>query len=165
MTRHRHIHALPRGISLIETIVTAAIVGVLAAVSLPSFLQWLEQRRVDDALVRVEGALKESQREAIKRNTTCAVTIPQGENQTITGDCFVTGDRRLEGVLLSHNRDNNWQITFDFKGRNNDPAQAGSLWLDSPNGGVQPRCLVISFGIGLMRTGNYDPQSSTCATS
>ena len=151
-----------QGFSLIETMVVAGIAGILAAAAISSMLQWMEQRRVNDALVRIEGALRESQREAIKRNATCTVTIPQGVDQTVTGDCLVTGDRELESVMLNHNRQGNWQISFDFKGRNNDPGQAGRLWLDLPNRDVQPRCLVISFGIGLMRTGNYDPQDSSC---
>jgi type II secretory pathway pseudopilin PulG len=134
------------------------IIGIFAALSGPSFLNWLNQKRVDDALTRIEGAIKETQAEAIKGSKDCTVTIPKGVNQTITGSCLVTGNRQIADVTIDHSANNNpWTITFDFKGRNRRAGEdPGTLWLTIPDSSVKPKCLTISVGIGLMRTGNYD---------
>lgn len=134
------------------------IVGILAALSAPSFLNWLNQRKIDDALAKIEGAIKETQREAIKRSQNCTVNISKGGNQTITGSCLSTGNRRLDDVTINHSASADpWTLNFDFKGRNRLPSSdPGTLWLTIPNSSVQPKCLTISVGIGLMRTGNYD---------
>lgn len=150
------------GFTLTESLAIVVIIGIFAALSGPSFLNWLNQKRVDDALARIEGAIKETQAEAIKRSKDCTVTITQGVNQTITGSCLVTGDRQIADVTIDHNANNNpWTITFDFKGRNRLPSDdPGTLWLTIPDSAVKPKCLTLSVGIGLMRTGNYDPLAS-----
>lgn len=142
------------------------IIGIFASLSVPSFLGWLNQRRVDDALAKIEGAIKETQREAIKRSTDCTINIPRGVDQSITGSCLVTGNRQIEGVTIDHNKGTNpWTVSFDYKGRNDDlSGDPGTLWLSIPNTSVKPKCLVISFGIGLLRTGDYNSVPSTCTT-
>lgn len=145
------------GFTLAETSVVVAIVGVFAAIATPSFLSWYQSKQLNDALVRLEGALRESQREAVRRRQECIVDIPKGVNQTISGTCLVTGERLLDNAEIQHNRgEDPWQVKFDFKGRNFDPAQSGTIVLSIPGTTVSPKCLVISVGIGLMRTGNYD---------
>lgn len=156
---HRRAPFASKGMTLAEIMIVGAIVGVLAAIAAPSFLHRLKQDRVADALEQVRGALRETQQEAIKRSRTCMVQIPAGKNPQITGDCLVTGDRHLQGVSLLHNHSPanlRWTIKFDYKGRNQNPGDPGTLILVATNDpSVQPKCLVMSIGIGLLRTGNY----------
>lgn len=127
----------------------------------PQFLGWLNQKKVDDALAKIEGAIKETQREAIKRSQDCTIKIPKGIDQSISGDCLVTGNRQIEEVTISHNAtDNPWELKFDFKGEYKDIGV--TLWVTVPNSSVKPKCLAISKGIGLMRTGNYDLVAAKC---
>lgn len=149
------------GFTLTESIVIVVIIGIFAALSAPSFLGWLNQRKVDDALAKIEGAIKETQREAVKRSQDCTINIPKGVNQTITGSCLSTGNRQINDVTIDHNAVvDPWIITFDFKGLYQPPGR--KLWVSIPNSSVQPKCLAISTGIGLMRTGNYDLVAAEC---
>jgi prepilin-type N-terminal cleavage/methylation domain-containing protein len=158
-----------KGFTLIEMLIVVMAVGILAAISAPSFLAWLNSKRVEQALVEVEAALQETQSEAIKRSKECKLTIPApppaGTNAVLTGTCLVSGDRTLQDVLLSHttNPTSAWEITFDFKGRNKKNTDAGIIAISSADStSVQPRCIQIAEGIGLRRDGKYNVATSTC---
>ncbi len=148
------------GFTLTESIVLVVIIGIFAALSAPSFLGWLNQKKVDDALAKIEGAIKETQREAIKRSQNCTVTIPKGADQTITGNCLITGNRQIKNVTIYYDHPSPRDMAFNFKGLYIPPGT--TLWVSIPNSSVQPKCLAISTGIGLMRTGNYDVGAGKC---
>ncbi|MCM1983279.1 GspH/FimT family pseudopilin [Lyngbya confervoides] len=160
-----------QGFTLTEMAVIVVVVGVLAAMASPSLRHHLNQVRLEGALLSLQGALREAQNEAIRRSQTCTVTVNPGVDSTITGSCLITGDRRLKEVELRHNRSSGpWHISFDYKGRNRDPANSGTIVLSVPNSRVRPLCLVMSVGIGLRRTGEYQgrldsPLASDCLSS
>ncbi len=144
------------GFTLVEIAVILLIIGALAAIAAPSFVSWLNAKKVERAIIEVDNALQESQAEAVKRSRTCQLTIPQGTDPTVTGDCLVTGDRILKDVTLSYNQPAPWTINFDFKGRNSDVADTGTIVISSSLSAVPQKCIVISYGIGLRRLGTYD---------
>jgi prepilin-type N-terminal cleavage/methylation domain-containing protein len=156
--------ARPEGFTQAELIVAILVVGILAAIAAPSFSQWLRQKQVDAAFNQIEFALQETQIEAVKRHQTCHLDLARGSDPTLTGNCLVTGDRILQGITLDHSRPSNgWIISFNENGENrsvsNDP---GTLWLSSTDGNVRSKCLVISVGIGLRRSGQY--KNDSCIT-
>jgi type II secretory pathway pseudopilin PulG len=141
---------------MLEITVVLMILGILAAIAVPSFLSMLNKSKVSDALAQVRGALQEAQREAIRKSMTCTVTVPKGNNQTISSTCFVTGDRTLTDINIDYTNTAPWTITFDYKGRTNDVNSSGTIKLTSINGNTNEiKCLVISQGLGIIRTGNY----------
>ncbi len=149
-----------RGFTLIEILIVLFIAGILMAIGIPSFLASLNNKKVDNAIARVESALQESQREAIKKSKTCTVTIPTGVAPQLTSNCSASGDLSIEAVNISR-PSSLATLTFDFKGRVN-PGNQGTILISLPDGSRPQKCLAISSGIGLIRTGNYD--GSNCNT-
>ncbi|MDG2991589.1 type II secretion system GspH family protein [Candidatus Synechococcus calcipolaris G9] len=153
--------------TLPEILAVVVIIGILAAISLPSFLSWLNDRRVRDALVKVEGAMKEAQREAIRQGRQCDLIINTSSNGSITGSCLVTGPRTfgdpalpfLTPIQLRSNRND---YSFFVNGTTNSTA---TLVVALPTGEATQRCFVLSNGVGMMRKGTYQDSDTVGATA
>ncbi|WP_460193119.1 GspH/FimT family pseudopilin [Thermosynechococcus sp. FA-CM-4201] len=153
-----------QGMTLIEILIVLTVAAILAVAVTPSFLYWLETQRVNQALESLEGALREAQREAMRRNQACRVTINTGTNPTIVGDppqCLPNGSRQLENVTLRRGT-GAASIRFGFQGRT---SNTGTIVIASTNNPSLQRCLVVSLGLGIMRTGNYLATDTTGATA
>ncbi|BAY52444.1 type 4 pilin [Thermostichus vulcanus NIES-2134] len=153
-----------QGMTLIEILIVLTVAVILALAVTPSFLYWLETQRVNQALESLEGALREAQREAMRRNQTCRVTINTGTNPTIVGDppqCLPNGPRQLQQVTLRRNA-GTASVRFGFQGRT---SSTGTIVIASTNYPTLQRCLVVSLGLGLLRTGNYLETDTTGATA
>ena len=155
-------HNRDRGFTLTESLIIIVIIGLLTAIAIPSFFALLNNKKVENALVRVEWALKEAQRESIKNSKNCVVTIPAGVDQQLTSNCLASSDWSIQAINITRPT-SLATLTFDFKGRINTPGNQGIIVLSLPDGSGSQKCLAISTGIGLMRTGNYD--GSNCNTS
>jgi type IV fimbrial biogenesis protein FimT len=59
-----------RGFSLVELIVGVAILGVLLAIAMPAFSNWLRNAKVRTAAESVQNGLQLARAEAVRRNTT-----------------------------------------------------------------------------------------------
>ena len=158
------------GFTLPETLLIVIIIGILAAIAVPSFLALNDRKKVDFAVAKAQGALLEAQREAMRKSKTCTVTVSSGNNPTMVSpnNCLITGDRAFSGISLTHNQTNPWIVTFDFKGRTDLVSNAGTIVFSLPNTSVQRKCLVLSQGLGLVRTGSYNGTGVTatnCTTS
>lgn len=163
-----------QGFTLIEILVIIAIIGILTAIATPSFFSLLSKKKVDGALAKVQGSLQETQTEAIRKSRTCTVSVPDGNNVTLTSpnQCLITGSRMLdkEVVISSNLPPASRQVTFSFRGNT---INSATIVLYKSDGSGQRRCLVISNGIGLIRTGTYtgstasiaDINVGTCTTS
>lgn len=96
---HRFIKPRPAiteaGFTLPEKMVIVAIIGILAAASAPSMLAALNRAKVKQTMAAVRSALNETQREAIKGNKICTLTLDFVEGK-VTGPCLVNGDRTLD---------------------------------------------------------------------
>lgn len=167
------VHKKEQGFTLIETLVIVIIIGILSGIAAPSFLAINNRKKVEDAASKVQVALQEAQREAIRKSKTCTINVPDGNNQALTSDpasCFVTGQRQLDGVSITSNLESPKQITFSFRGNsavNNLPsgADSGIIVLSMPDSSDKKRCLAIGNGIGIMRAGIYNGSTSSITSS
>lgn len=57
------------GVTLIELMVSIALVGILLAIGVPSFRAFIENSRVSSALSALESSLKLARTEAVERNS------------------------------------------------------------------------------------------------
>ena len=146
----KHLHAIKteqdKGFTLIEAMVVIIIVGILAAISGPSFLNWYRRTQLDNAVNDVRGALQLAQREAIRRSETCDVTFDTSTDPVEINFCISTTTLpKPVNVTLS----NGSTITFGFRGNTNSP---NTITLSS-EAVSQDKCLVISRPLGIIREG------------
>lgn len=148
-----------RGVTLTEMLLAVIVVGILAAITTPSLISLFNQNRVREGFVQVKGAIKQSQRLAMRRGRRCKILIdtanqkvdisPPDSISNYTG-CLLSERKIPDGVLIKTNyRSSN--ITFSPKGNT---SSAGTIVVYNPNTRSQ-RCIVISLGLGIMRSGNY----------
>ena len=147
-----------RGVTLTEMLLAVIVVVILAAVTAPSLIGLLNQNRVKDGFVQLKGAIKESQRLAMRRGRRCKIRLdttdrevnisPPDAKSNYTG-CLLSERKLPDRVLFKTNSHPN--IVFSAKGNTN---SAKTIVVYSPNTQTQ-RCLVISLGLGIMRSGNY----------
>ncbi len=154
-----------QGMTLIEMAIAAVIVGVLAAIAIPSILQLKSSNDVKAALDQVQNALKDAQRQAIRKSGECEITLNLANNPPkITPNeagCLISSTSTNEipnGVIILSNLSGKPpKIKFSFKGQTN---KAGTLvfYSDKAN---EKKCLVISRFLGIMRTGDYEGNISS----
>ncbi|MGV2437798.1 MAG UNVERIFIED_CONTAM: prepilin-type N-terminal cleavage/methylation domain-containing protein [Anaerolineae bacterium] len=74
-----------QGFTLLEILVALAITGVIAALTGPNLLAWLNSNKVQEATDSIQSALQDAQRQAIRRGRNCTLnfTNPTGTNPTV----------------------------------------------------------------------------------
>ncbi len=82
------------GFTLIEKMVIVAILGIVASISAPGVWGMLNRAKLKQTVAEVRTALNETQREAIRGNKVCTVTLNFVDGK-VTGSCLKTGDRNL----------------------------------------------------------------------
>ena len=73
-----------KGFTLIEVLIVVGIIGILAAISIPSYINWLPNYRLKVAARDLYGAAMKAKGEAVKRNVNCNLTF----NQMVGGTLY-----------------------------------------------------------------------------
>ncbi len=153
------------GFTLIEMLVTAIIVAVIAAVATPNLLGLLNQNKVKEGLGTVEGALKEAQRQAKKLGRTCTVTF-DNSTKLITaapGGCLLRTRELDDDVdIVDSGGNSTFNLAFSHKGTY---ANIGTTIIVSGDYTSNQKCLAITTGTGIMRTGDYNADNSPACTT
>ena len=153
-----------KGFTLIETLGTAVIIGIVAAIAAPNLFGLMNATRVKQGIAQVEGAIKEGQKQAIRLGKRCQVSIDTINNeitaQTIeaTPTSCLLSNRELNDSLEIATNDA--VITFSSKGTPDNTTESIYV-VHMPNGTNERRCLVITPGLGIMRTGEYNVDPAT----
>lgn len=142
------------GFTLIETLIIVVIIGILSAISGPSFLGMLNRNKVSSALSEVRGAFQEAQREAMRKGIACTVNFNSTTNK-ITSPCFVTGTRTLDSSVGMELKDTSIQYSHRGTITLNDGT---TLVFFNKDNYSNKKCLVISSPLGIIRDGIYTGQ-------
>lgn len=158
-----------RGITLTEMLLVVIVVGILAAITVPSLIGLFNQNQVTGGFAQLRGAIKEAQRQAQRRGRQCKIRInttkqtvdvsPPDANGDYTG-CLLNTRKLPDGVLIETNYRSS-KINFSAKGNT---SSAGTIVVHNPNTQSQ-KCIVISLGLGIMRSGNYTGDVSNSVTA
>ena len=150
-----------QGFTAIEILIVVLIMGILAAIAIPSFLAMNNKIKLNYALTSLRASIEEAQRNAIRNSNNCLVTLPTTgtSNPVVNSPCFIAGNLTLNNVMM---RNNLTSVTFNYRGDTaTSTATKGTIILSMPNQMGEQKCLVISPGIGLIRTGNYAVNDTT----
>ena len=147
------------GFTLIEMLAVTIVIGVVAAIASPRLIGSWRRHQVNVALRELNGAVKETQRQAIRQGRICRININTANNQ-LTGNptsCLLS-DRKIDNNInirtnLSGTPPN---ISFSYRGST---TKSGTIVVSADSINNQ-RCFVISLGIGITRTGNYTGTST-----
>ena len=80
-----------RGFSLAELLTVTAIIGIVAAVAMPSFLAMQPSMRLNGASREVLGKLMCARAQAVEENITYSVIFPTNHSMTIIRDANANG--------------------------------------------------------------------------
>jgi len=80
-----------RGFSLAELLTVTSIIGIVAAVAMPSFLAMQPSMRLNGASRQVFGKLMWARAQAVEENITYSVTFPNNHAMTIIRDANANG--------------------------------------------------------------------------
>jgi type IV fimbrial biogenesis protein FimT len=145
-----------KGFTLLELMIAIAILGVMAGVMAPSFLQWRDRTKVSGDAGNLRAAFETAKLRAIKHNTNAIVVFPDNTSYQIYVDTNRNGvrdagenliaDRTLSsGVTITNNTFTNNDMAFNPRGMANGPNSTGTITITSP-GGESYSVVVSSFG-------------------
>lgn len=143
------------GFTLIEILSAVLIIGVIAAMTMPNLLKLMSHNRVKEGIATINGAIKETQRQAIREGQQCRINI-NTTTRIISGDpnnCLLQQREINENIIVRHTTSLGTppSILFSAKGTT---TNSGTIVVSSDTTDTQ-RCFVISLGLGITRTGNY----------
>ncbi|MGK7880198.1 MAG: Tfp pilus assembly protein FimT/FimU [Crocosphaera sp.] len=154
--------------TLLEAIITTVITGIIAAIGTPSLMAMLQGDEVKQGLHQIQLALQDAQKQAIRNSKKCTIVIEKKDGDDYFSidikdsndlGCLGGVDKQLpKGIEVVMNG-NQLQggVTFSFKGTT---TEKGTFVVRPTIGNGQQRCLVISDGLGIMRTGIYDANAA-----
>jgi type IV fimbrial biogenesis protein FimT len=145
-----------KGFTLIELMIVIALMGIMAGVMAPSFLEWRDRSKVQGDAGNLRAAFETAKLRAIKHNTNVVVTFPdttsfQAFIDTNNNGAQDAGEDTLfnrtlaPGVTITNNTFSGNDMAFNPRGMANGPNSTGTITMTSP-GGERYSVVVSSFG-------------------
>ena len=146
-----------KGFSLVELMVAIAIMAIAVAVSIPSYLSYRDNSRVQNAASNVRADFERAKLRAIRENTNVRVVFldttsyqlhvdNNGNNALDAGEINVADKTLPEGVTITSNTFSGDDMSFNARGLPvGGPGGAGTVTLTS-TGGRQYDVVVNSVG-------------------
>ena len=156
---HRHRH--PRGFTLLEMMIVLLIIGVLVAIAIPTWNEFLNNYRLNTSMNEILVGMRQTQVQAINTRKDWRFSIREAGGivqwsshpDSIPPQLWSSLDRT---IAIDSTRTTLPQtssihrVEFGFQGQVN--GQLGRVTLRIQNGGAPRRCVVVSTLLGVLRT-------------
>lgn len=158
-------HRLSQGYTLFEVLVVVVIIGILAAIALPSWQKYIANREVTSARDKIRQGVLQAQHAAITHRSSWRFSIRAVDDHlewtTHANDVSwqeVDVWHPLHPNVIFYDDDTTlvssggtYYVKFGFKGEV--LYRLGTVTVDSKNGIAQNKCVIISTLIGKTRKG------------
>lgn len=153
-----------KGLTLIELLITVAIVTILALLAVPSFQRMMDTRRVVGAADNLLAELRHAQTESVKRNVQVKFQVTPGTSTwsytTVDGGLNTGSTADDTNIKTVSSTDyNGIQFSFDVSGKNNtitfDPKRGTVL----EAGTAEQKFMTMTSQLGTAISVQIDPAS------
>jgi type II secretory pathway pseudopilin PulG len=111
-----------QGFTLVETLIIVIVVGVLATIALPSLTSMMDGAKVNQAISGVRSTLQEGQRQAIRNNEPCRVSVSLSDGNGNRNGNSGNGNAYGNGNGNSGNTNGNKTGHDDNQGQGSSPS-------------------------------------------
>jgi prepilin-type N-terminal cleavage/methylation domain-containing protein len=148
------------GFTLLESLIVVTIIGILMAIAIPSFIAAHHRAQLAQATDLVVASLQQAQREAIRRNQSCTLTLDKIDRKILGQQgCLLSGDRILPDAIDLDYTGASGDIQYGIRGNTTTNKSVILAIRDTP---ANTRCLTISAPLGIIRLGSYDLNTNIC---
>ena len=148
------------GFTLIESLIVVSIAGILIAMAIPSFIAAQNRAKLAQATDLVVASLQQAQREAIRRNQSCTLTLDKIDRKILGQQgCLLSGDRNLPDAIDLDYTGTNGDLRYGMRGNT---TTNKSIFLKVKDSPAVSRCLTVSAPLGIIRLGTYHAGTNTC---
>jgi prepilin-type N-terminal cleavage/methylation domain-containing protein len=189
--RRLNVHHKNQGFTLLEILVALAITGILAALTLPNLLAWLNSNRVQEATDSIQSALQDAQKQAMRRGRICTINFTNGTGTSPTvysqiraseAGCLVATNTNAGSLSLPQEvfmvtnfptLGSSPGVEFSFRGHvpgltfTPPEKQAIIVLYPAANASAAPypnqeqKCIVMASLLGIVKQGTYNDTSLT----
>jgi type IV fimbrial biogenesis protein FimT len=86
------------GFSLVELMITVALIGILTAIAIPSYREWIQNTRIRTTAESIQNGLQNAKAQALRKNARVIFTLANDASWTIGCVTAVAADNDGDGL-------------------------------------------------------------------
>jgi len=165
-------HSNTSGFTLLELLVVVVMIGILAALGIPSWISLVNNNKISNAQSEVFQAMRDAQSKAKVRKTTWEARFKNGQNangnpaiqwsvNSASGSqiwrTISSPGVQVDTALTDMNKiGESWSVQFDYKGEVKVTDQGKKITVVIGNGGGRKKCVFVKTTLGALKTAEGD---------